>query len=110
VLAGPGFPVDDAFIAERAARSFDRGLNPAGTARQMAAILASGSRKEALLQVSAPTLVIHGDADPLVPVEGGIDTAESIPGAKLLIIEGMGHDLPPSLASRVIDAIVEHAK
>ncbi len=110
VLAGPGFPVDDAFIAERAGRAFDRGLHPAGTARQMAAILASGSRKEALQEVSAPTLIIHGDADPLVPVEGGIDTAESIPGAKLLIIEGMGHDLPPSLAPRVIDAIVEHAK
>jgi pimeloyl-ACP methyl ester carboxylesterase len=110
VLAGPGFPVDDAFIAERAARVFDRGLNPAGTARQMAAILTSGSRKEALQQVSAPTLVIHGDADPLVPVEGGIDTAESIPGAELMIVGGMGHDLPPSLAPRVIDAIVAHAK
>ncbi|HEY69783.1 MAG TPA: alpha/beta hydrolase, partial [Anaerolineae bacterium] len=80
-----------------------------GTARQMAAILASGSRKEALQQVSAPTLVIHGDADPLVPVEGGIDTAESIPGAELMIVGGMGHDLPPSLAPRVIDAIAKHA-
>jgi pimeloyl-ACP methyl ester carboxylesterase len=76
----------------------------------MAAILASGSRKEALQSVTAPTLVIHGDSDPLVPVEGGIDTAESIPDAGLLVIEGMGHDLPPSLAPKVIEAIVAHAK
>jgi pimeloyl-ACP methyl ester carboxylesterase len=84
-------------------------LNPAGTSRQLAAVLASGSRKEALKSVRVPTLVIHGDIDPLVPVEGGIDTAEAIPGAQLLIIEGMGHDLPPVIWSRVLDAIVQHA-
>jgi pimeloyl-ACP methyl ester carboxylesterase len=109
VLAGPGYPPDNDRIAERAGRFFDRGLSPAGTSRQMAAILASGSRVEALQSVTAPALIIHGDSDPLVPVEGGIDTADSIPGAELLIIEGMGHDLPPSLASRVIDAIARHA-
>jgi pimeloyl-ACP methyl ester carboxylesterase len=110
VLSGPGYPPDDARVKERAGRFFDRGLSPAGTSRQMAAILASGSRKEALQSVTAPTLVIHGDSDPLVPVEGGIDTAESIPDAGLLVIEGMGHDLPPSLAPKVIEAIVAHAK
>jgi len=110
ILSGPGYPPDDARVAERAARFFDRGLSPAGTSRQMAAILASGSRKEALQSVKVPTLVIHGDSDPLVPVEGGIDTADSIPGAELLIIEGMGHDLPLSLAPKVIEAIVQHAK
>ncbi len=110
VLSGPGFPPDNDRIAERAVRFFDRGLSPAGTSRQMAAILASGSRVEALGSVKAPALVIHGDSDPLVPVEGGIETGDSIPGAKLLIIEGMGHDLPPSLAPQVIAAIVEHAK
>jgi pimeloyl-ACP methyl ester carboxylesterase len=81
----------------------------AGTARQLAAILASGSRKQALRSVTAATLVIHGDADPLVPVECGIDTANSIPGAELLIIKGMGHDIPLDVASRVIEAIVRHA-
>jgi pimeloyl-ACP methyl ester carboxylesterase len=84
-------------------------LSPAGFARQLAAILASGSRREALRTVTIPTLVIHGDADPLVPVEGGIDTADAIPGVELMIIEGMGHDLSPAVAPQVIEAIVRHA-
>jgi pimeloyl-ACP methyl ester carboxylesterase len=101
--------VDEDLIKERAGRFFDRGLSLAGTDRQLAAILASGSRKEALQSVTVATLVIHGDADPLVPVECGIDTANSIPGAELLIIEGMGHDLPLAVAPRVIEALVRHA-
>ncbi|UCC64325.1 MAG: alpha/beta fold hydrolase [Anaerolineae bacterium] len=109
VLGGSPFPVDEDRIRMRAGQAFDRGLHPEGTARQMAAILASGSRKEALRSVIVPTLVIHGDADPLVPVEGGIDTADAVPGAELLIIEGMGHALPPALWPRMIDAIARHA-
>jgi pimeloyl-ACP methyl ester carboxylesterase len=109
VLNGPAFPLDEERARTRAGNNFDRGLSPAGTMRQLAAILGSGSRREALTAVTVPTLVIHGDADPLVPVEGGIDTAETIPGAELLIIEGMGHDLPPAVAPRVIEAIVRHA-
>jgi pimeloyl-ACP methyl ester carboxylesterase len=109
VLNGPVYPLDEDRTRERAGRSFDRGLSPAGTARQLAAILASGSRKEALRSVSAPTLVIHGDADPLVPVEGGIDTANAIPGAELVIVEGMGHGLPVEVWPQVIDAIARHA-
>jgi pimeloyl-ACP methyl ester carboxylesterase len=109
VLAGPTFPMDETLVRERAERFFDRGINPAGSARQLAAVLASGSRKEALKSVTLPVLVIHGDADPLVPVKGGVDTADSIPGAELLIIEGMGHALPPALWSPIIDAIVNHA-
>jgi pimeloyl-ACP methyl ester carboxylesterase len=109
-LSGPNFPLDEEYITRRAELSFERGLSVAGTARQLAAILASGSRKEALKSVTVPTLVIHGDADPLVPVEGGIDTADSIPGAELLIVEGMGHSLPPVLAPRVIEAIAGHAR
>lgn len=109
VLNGPVFPLDEALTRERAGRAFDRGLSPEGTMRQLAAVLASGSRKEALKPVTVPTLVIHGDADPLVPVEGGIDTANSVPGAELMIIEGMGHSLPPAVAPQVIEAIVRHA-
>lgn len=109
VLSGPGYPLDEDRTRERAGRSFDRGLSPDGTARQLAAIMASGSHKEALKSVQVPTLVIHGDADPLVPVEGGIDTADSIPGAELMIIEGMGHSLPPEVAPQVIEAIARHA-
>jgi len=109
VLGGTVLPFDEVRVRERAGRAFDRGLSPAGTARQLAAVLASGSRKEALKSVTVPSLVIHGNADPLVPVEGGLDTAEAIPGAELLIIEGMGHDLPPAIWSQVMDAIVRHA-
>ena len=109
VLDGPGFPFDEERTRERAGRAFDRGLSPEGTMRQLAAIMASGSRKEALQSVAVPTLVIHGDADPLVPVECGIDTANSVPGAELLIIEGMGHSLPPGATPRVVGAITRHA-
>jgi pimeloyl-ACP methyl ester carboxylesterase len=109
VLNGPHLPLDEKRTREQAGNSFDRGLSPAGTMRQLAAIIGSRSRREALTAVRVPTLVIHGDADPLVPVEGGIDTAEAIPGAELLIIEGMGHNLPPAVAPRVIEAIVRHA-
>ena len=109
VLCGPGFPVDEDRIKERAGRSCDRGLSLSGTIRQFVAVLASGSRREALQSVTVPTLVIHGDQDPLVPVECGKDTANSIPGAELMIIKGMGHDLPVAVAPRVIEAIVRHA-
>ena len=88
---------------------FERGLNPAGVGRQLRAILASGSRKERLRSVKAPTLVIHGTVDPLVRPEGGKDTAASIPGAKLLMIEGMGHAIPIPMWPQIIDAIDKHA-
>jgi pimeloyl-ACP methyl ester carboxylesterase len=110
VLRGPGFPLDEARDLERAAQTFVRGLNPAGVARQLAAILASGSRGEALRAVRVPTLVIHGDADPLVPVECGIDVAERVPGAKRLIVKGMGHALPIPMWPQIIDAIAAHAR
>jgi pimeloyl-ACP methyl ester carboxylesterase len=89
--------------------AYDRSFYPVGTGRQLAAILASGSRKEALKKVKIPTLVIHGDADPLAPVEGGKETAEVIPGAKLLIIDGMGHSIPVEVAPQIIEAITKHA-
>ena len=109
VLRGGSFPEDEALDRERAERLHERGLNPPGVARQMAAILASGSRKKALASVRVATLVLHGDADPLVPLACGVDTAESIPGARLVVIPGMGHALPISCWERIIDAIAAHA-
>jgi pimeloyl-ACP methyl ester carboxylesterase len=110
VLRGPGFPLDEARDAERAAATFARGLNPPGAARQFAAVLASGSRKDALASVKAPTLVIHGDADPLTRLDGGQATARAIPGAKLLVIKGMGHALPIPMWPEIIAAIDGHAR
>jgi pimeloyl-ACP methyl ester carboxylesterase len=103
------FPEDEARDRARAERCFERGLNPAGVGRQLRAILASGSRKQRLGAVKAPTLVIHGTVDPLVRPEGGKDTAASIPGAKLMMVEGMGHALPIPMWPQVIDAIDKHA-
>jgi pimeloyl-ACP methyl ester carboxylesterase len=109
VLRVGSFPQDEALDRGRAERSYARGLNPAGVGRQLRAILASGSRKERLGSVKAPTLVIHGTVDPLVPPEAGKDTAASIPGAKLVMIEGMGHALPIPMWPEVIGAIDKHA-
>jgi pimeloyl-ACP methyl ester carboxylesterase len=109
VLRAGSFPEDEALDRARAERTFERGLNPAGVGRQLRAILASGSRKKRLASVKAPTLVIHGTVDPLVRPEGGKDTAASIPGARLLMIEGMGHALPIRMWPQIIDAIDRHA-
>ena len=109
VLRAGSFPLDEAKDRERAERTFARGLNPAGVGRQLRAILASGSRKERLRSVKAPTLVIHGTVDPVVRPEGGKDPAASIPGAKLVMIDGMGHALPIPMWPQIIGAIAEHA-
>ena len=109
VLRVGSFPEDEARDRTRAERVFERGLNAPGVARQLRAVLASGSRKARLASVKAPTLVIHGTVDPLVRPEGGKDTAASIPGAKLLMVEGMGHALPIPMWPQIIDAIDKHA-
>ncbi|HKO70054.1 MAG TPA: alpha/beta hydrolase, partial [Bradyrhizobium sp.] len=109
VLRVGSFPEDEALDRSRAERTYERGLNAAGVGRQLRAILASGSRKERLASVKAPTLVIHGTVDPLVRPEGGKFTAAAIPGAKLLMIEGMGHALPIPMWPQIIDAIDKHA-
>jgi pimeloyl-ACP methyl ester carboxylesterase len=103
------FPEDEALDRARAERTYERGLNPAGVGRQLRAILASGNRTERLRSVKVPTLVIHGTVDPLVHPEGGKDTAAAIPGAKLLMIEGMGHAMPIPMWPEIIDAIDRHA-
>ena len=104
-IGSPGFPLDEARVRELAGRSFDRCTHPAGAARQMLAVLASGSRVDALRRVTVPTLVIHGTDDPLVPLAAGVETAHLVPGAELVLIEGMGHDLPRAVWGRVIDGI-----
>jgi pimeloyl-ACP methyl ester carboxylesterase len=109
VLRVGSFPDDEARDRARAERCFERGLNPAGVGRQLRAILASGSRKPRLHTVTAPTLVIHGTVDPLVRPEGGKDTAASIPNARLVMIEGMGHAMPIPMWPQIIDAIASHA-
>lgn len=106
-LRGSNSPEDVERDRVRAARNHERGLCPDGGARQLVAILASGSRREALKGVTAPTLVIHGDIDPLVPIAGGIDTARSIPGAELMVLEGMGHALPMRHWTRIVDGIAQ---
>jgi len=102
--------VDNTRVVRYAELTYDRGNHTAGIARQIAAINASGSRKDALGSVTVPSLVIHGDADPLLPVACGIDTAEAIPGAQLLIIEGGGHTLPEPVWDKVLGAIVVHTQ
>ena len=110
VIGSPGFPVTDEERIRRAAAKYDRGYRPAGTARQYAAILGSPDRTTALREVTVPTLVIHGEADPLVDVSGGRATAAAVPGAELLVIPGMGHDLPSPVWPRIIDAMVANAR
>jgi pimeloyl-ACP methyl ester carboxylesterase len=93
------------------AQAFDRAYCPQGTGRQLVAILTQENRKPALKGVRVPTLIIHGDADPLVSVEAGKDTAEAVPGAELKIIEGMGHDLPHGEAwAQIARDIIAHTK
>jgi len=100
------FPEEEGRDRVRALRSHARGLNPLGSARQLVAILASGSRKLALRRVSVPTLVIHGAVDPLVPLAAGVDTADSIPGAELMVLSDMGHTMPMRLWPRIIEGII----
>jgi pimeloyl-ACP methyl ester carboxylesterase len=109
VCGSPGLYDEDELRAT-AARAWDRGYNPQGTARQLAAILASGSRSAGLASVDLPALVIHGAADTLIHPSGGERTAEVIPDAKLVVIDGMGHDLPRSLWPHITDLLVDHAR
>ena len=110
-ISGPGFPVDEKWVRKIMAQSYDRCFYPQGTGRQLLAILTQIDRRSALALVKAPALVIHGTDDPLVPVEGGKDTAKAIPGSELMLIEGMGHDIPHGGAwPRIVEAITVHTK
>ncbi len=108
VIGSPAYPTPLPLLQERLRSSLARANRPLGTLRQMLAILASGSRSHLLPRIIAPTLVIHGDADPLVPVAHGEDTAAKIPGATLKVIHGMGHDLPPALLPELSELIATH--
>jgi len=105
VIGSPGYPADEQWRAELTAQLWDEGLDPAGSARQLLAIYASGDRTEAVRGIARPTLVVHGDSDPLINVSAGRRTAELIAGAELLIIPGMGHDLPRQVWPAIVDAV-----
>jgi len=110
IIGSPGFPPDEAEHYRQVARNIDRAYYPQGMARQFAAILASGSRIDLLKTIRVPSLVVHGADDPLVPVEGGKDTAAHIPGAALKIIPGMGHGLEPGLVPLLVEAIADYCR
>lgn len=110
VIGSPAYETPLALLQERTRRALVRAFRPDGTLRQMLATLASGDRSARLPQITAPTLVIHGAADPLVPVAHGEDTAAKIPGAQLKIVPGMGHDLPPALVPQMIELIAAHCE
>ena len=106
---GSGFPFNEERQRTFAARSFDRCFYPPGVERQMLAIMVHGNMKEKISAIKVPTLVIHGREDPLYPVECGIEIAETIQGSELIIIEGMGHSLPPEVFNLISDAIKRNA-
>ncbi len=108
VIGSPGYPSTRDELRQRLGRSVRRAYEPAGTARQLLAVIASGDRRKLLRTIAVPTLVIHGAQDPLVPLAAGRDTARHIPGASLLVIEGMGHDFPDALLPRLARAIADH--
>ncbi len=107
-IGSPGFPFDEERVRRNAARTFDRSYNPLGAARQILAVAGHKDRTSALGAVKIPTLVIHGADDILVPVEGGKATAAAIPGAELLIIDGMGHDFPVETWEPIVNAITKN--
>jgi pimeloyl-ACP methyl ester carboxylesterase len=107
VVGSPGYPSYENEIAVRAGRAYDRAYDPIGIARQAIATVASGDRTERLRHLKVPTLVIHGLGDRMCDVSGGRATAEAIPGAELVLIEGMGHNLPPGLRSYLAARIAE---
>ena len=107
-IGSPGFPPDEAFLRERVTIATERSFNPPGIARQMVAIAADSTRAAELSKITVPTLVLHGKADPLVPFACGQDTARRIPGARLVGIDGMGHDLPPGVVEHILTHLVPH--
>jgi pimeloyl-ACP methyl ester carboxylesterase len=106
VIGSPGFPVDAAESRERILEGIRRSFHPAGTLRQMVAIAADAKRPAELAKITCQTLVIHGKDDPLVPFANGVDTAKRIKGASIVGIDGMGHDLPPGVVTRIVSLLM----
>ncbi len=106
----PGFPFEEERVRRFMQMSYDRSYYPQGMARQNTAVIAGGDRRPSLSSIKVPTLVVHGADDPLIPVEGGKDTARVIPGARLLIINGMGHDMPKGVWAEIVSAISQLSK
>ena len=109
-IGSPGYPAPEDRLRERTLASVRRSFYPEGPTRHLSAIVADGDRRAMLRDIAVPTLVLHGEDDPLVPCEGGRDTAASIPGARLKTIPGWGHDLPLELVDELAGAIGEHAR
>jgi pimeloyl-ACP methyl ester carboxylesterase len=107
-LGGDTHPTDEDLVRERVSRGYDRSFEPGGVARQALAVLASPDRTAALAQIDVPTLVVHGDADPLVNVKAGEATAAAIPGARMVVVAGMGHALRPAVWLEVTEAVCAH--
>ena len=110
VIGSPAYPTAEALLRTRAEEAYDRSYCPEGTARQLAAVLASPDRTEGLHGVRLPFLVVHGEADPLVTLSGGEATAAAVPGSKLITIPGLGHDLPEPLWDEITEAIVANSE
>ncbi len=109
-IGSPGYPADPDRRRERVLAMVRRNVYPPGLPRQLAAIIDDGDRRDRLARVTTPTLVLHGEADPLVKLEAGEETAASIPGARLVTIPGWGHDLPVELIDRLADEVTRHAR
>jgi pimeloyl-ACP methyl ester carboxylesterase len=110
VIGSPGFPFDEGAIRQRAGEAWDRNHEPAGVARQAAAVLTQRDRTADLARLRVPTMVVHGADDPLVHLSGGEATARAIPCARLIVVPGMGHDLPRPVWPAVIDAVVDNIR
>lgn len=110
LIGSPAYPSDERTLHEQATRSIDRAYNPAGFKRQLVAITASGDRRHMMKKIKAPTLVIHGNDDPVIPVSGGKETARAIKRSKLKVVDGMGHDFPPALMYKMTNWISKHVK
>lgn len=108
VIGSPAYPADPAVLRERITQTVRRSFHPAGTARQLAAVAADTRRAGELSSIRVPTLVVHGKADPLVPFACGVDTARRIPTARMVAMEGMGHDLPSGVVAHLLQALVPH--
>jgi pimeloyl-ACP methyl ester carboxylesterase len=110
LVGSTGFDRDEQYVRERAGRAYDRGYDVRAGGRQLGAIVATGDRTKLLRRITAPTLVIHGTVDKMIRPSGGRATAKAIPNARLMMIEGMGHDLPRGAWPQLLDAISEHAR